>query len=288
MSEAWVTGPVIMPRGVFDMTQFFKYLILTTLLILLVSSVSAAMVYQTGVLGVTGKGADGVQVPLGIPVTSLYLYTWISLGFLFLIAAGASQRNGEFWAILLPMFAAMFWWFGWLVMPTEQGIGIIIMAGVLAMGVYFKGKQQEKFGIAGPGSPFLNIVFWMIILQASIGFINEVGLFHGHAIAATPLTYQNADLSTTVPATLKTGGFFEGLVDTVYIMTGGVVAAIIMISKILINIVYFKGLVLSIAPFLAGSAAVNLFLNVMTVAIDFIVAIAMWMWIFKPPLGESV
>ena len=65
-------------------------------------------------------------------------------------------------------------------------------------------------------------------------------------------------------------------------------SAMIMFWKVLLGIVYFKGLVLSIAPFLAGNTIVDLFLNVITVGIDIIVVIAVWVWLFKPPIGEAI
>lgn len=264
-----------------------KALIAIIAILMLVGVCTAGTVYATQGMGETDQGIDGVRVPIGIPVTYKYLYTWISLMFLGLIAASASQKNGEFWAILLPIFAAMFVWFGWLVMPMEQGGGIVIMCGVLAFAVYMKGKQQEKFGIAGPGSPFLNIVFWMIIIQASIGFINGLGLFgETGGSAVTPLQYQNVDLMSTVPTTMESGGLLSGLTSVLYFSGACAIAAVMLVVKVLLAIVYFEGLVLSIAPFLAGSAAVLLFLHVMTVAIDFVVAIAMWNWFFKPPAGE--
>ena len=276
-----------MLRGVCEMKP--KYLILMVVILLLAGVVSADVSYATQGAGETDKGADGVMVPIGIPVTHLYLYTWISLGFLALIAASAAQRNGEFWAILLPIFAAMFVWWGWLVMPTAQGIGIIIMTGVLAFAVYAKGKQQEKFGIAGPGSPFLNIVFWMVIIQASIGFINATGLFSGTGNSAvTPLLYQNVDLATSVPDIASTGGFFKDITADLYLMGAAGFSAMMMFWKVLLGIVYFKGLVLSIAPFLADNTIVDLFLNVLTVGIDIVVVIAVWIWLFKPPIGEAV
>lgn len=267
-----------------------KLWIIPLLIMLLLPCVSASTtVYATQGIGETDKGESGVLVPIGIPVELVYIYTWISLGFLFLIAAGASQKNGEFWAILLPIFASMFVWWGWLTMPTAQGIGIIFMSGILAIGIYFKGKQQERFGIAGPGSPFLNIVFWMVIVQASMGFINATGLFDGTGNSAiSPLQYQNVDLTEVVPDIAKTGGFFQDLTSDLYLVGTGAWAAMTMMWKVLISIVYFKSLVLSIAPFLADVTIVDLFLNVITVAIDFIILVAVWMWLFKPPMGETV
>ena len=264
------------------------YFAVILILTLLVGFASAGVVQDSQYAGVTGKGPDGVLVPLGIPVTYIYLYTWISLCILFLIAASASQRNGEFWAILLPLFAAMFVWWGWLVMPTEAGMGIIIMAAVLAIGIYFKGKQQAAFGIAGPGSPFLNIVFWMIIMQASIGFINSVGLFSFAPLAVTPLEYQNVDLASSVPDYAQTGGYNANVVSTMFIAAQAAVSSVTLVWNILIGIVWFKSLVLSIAPFIGQYAIIDLFLNVISVGIDFIIAIAVWTMLFKPPMGENI
>ena len=257
-------------------------------LLLLIGSVSADYFEEQGT-GIMMSGIAGVRVPLGIPVTMLYLYTWISLGILFLIAATASQRNGEFWTILLPMVAAMFVWFGWMRMPIPQGYGIIIMSCVLALGIYFKGKQQEKFGIAGPGSPFLNIVFWMVMLQASVALINKFGLFKGGGNASiTNPAYANVDLITTVPKMAEAGGFFSGMTSTLYLMTQAIIDIFIMAIAVFKGIFNFQSLVLSIAPFLQQFPEITLFLGVLTVAIDFIVLVALWMWIFKPPIGETV
>lgn len=269
-----------------------KYFFSIFLLMLLVGIASAETGEQWA--GVTGKGENGVLVPLGIPVEYVYVYTWISLCILFLIAASASQRNGEFWAILLPLFAAMFVWWGWLVMPTEAGMGVIIMASILALGIYFKGKQQEKFGIAGPGSPFLNIVFWMIIIQASIGFINAVNvqseIFGSNSTnsAITPTAYQNVDLSANVPKYAQTGGVGADIASTIYFAAQAAYSVLILFWKVVMGIIWFKSLVLSIAPFLAEYSIVNLFLNVISVGIDFIIAIAVWTMIFKPPIGENI
>jgi hypothetical protein len=270
-----------------------KHLWFIMIAILCLTTAASAVTYTTQGAGETDLGPSGVLVPLGIPADYLYIYTWISLGFLFLIAGTASQRNGEFWAILLPIFAAMFVWFGWLKLLTPeaqaQEWGIVLMCGVLAFAVYMKGKQQEKFGIAGPGSPFLNLVFWMVIIQASMGFINATGLFGGTGnSAATPLQYQNVDLTTTVPHLAQTGGFFDTITSDLYLMGAAAWSAATMIWKVLMAVVYFKGLVISIAPFLNDVAIVDAFLNVFTVAIDFMIMIAVWIWLFKPPVGESI
>lgn len=58
--------------------------------------------------------------------------------------------------------------------------------------------------------------------------------------------------------------------------------------NVILSIVYFKGLVLSIAPFLADSTIVDLGLNVFTVAIDVVISYTFLTWFFKTPPGEAV
>jgi hypothetical protein len=251
-----------------------------------VSTVSAT--YTTQYSSVTMYGACGARVCLGFPPEYVYFYNYIALGFLFLIATSASERNSSFFALLLPLFAAMFAWFRWLILPSASQVGgTIVCCAILAVAVYMKGKQQEKFGIAGPGSPFLNIVFWMIVLQASMGFINAMGLFDFN-VANTPSQYQNVDLSSTVPNTMGAGGLWQSITSDAYLLGSMMVSGLMMMLSALTAIIYFKGLVLSIAPFIANEPVVDLMLNVITVGIDFVIVVAMWMWYFKPPLGESV
>ena len=255
----------------------------TPLLIAFVSATS----YAEQTLGVTTFGPNGVYVDLGIPSNLIYFYNYISLGFLFLIASSASERNNEFWAILLPIFAAMFAYFRWLTGPdTAQLMGIIICCGVVAAGVYIKARQQAKFGIAGPGSPFLNLVFWMVVVQASIGFINATGLFSGSS-AVSPDTYNNIQLSTEVQNISGTGGWWDTITADAMLLGQAAFAAWGMLWGTLTAVVNFQSLVLSIAPWLANTPLVSTLLIMITIGIDFMIAIAVWLWLFKPPVGET-
>lgn len=263
-------------------------LLVVSTLLSLVHISSATTQYATQYSAVSMLGPTGVGVSLGFPTEYIYFYNYISLGFLFLIATSASERNSSFFALLLPLFAAMFAWWGWLVVPTGSQLwGIVICCGVLATAIFFKGKQQEKFGIAGPGSPFLNIVFWMVVIQASIGFINASGLFAFNS-AVTPSQYQTVQLSTTVPNIAGTGGWWNTITSDAYLLGSAAFSAWGMLWGTLSAIVNFKALVISIAPFMATSPLVDTMLTVITIGIDFIIAIAVWMWLFKPPLGETV
>ena len=127
------------------------------------------------------------------------------------------------------------------------------------------------------------------MLQASVSLINEFGLFKGGGNASiTNPTYANVNLINTVPTMAQTGGFFSGMTSTLYLMTQAIIDVFQMMMAVLVGIFNFRSLVLSIAPFLQQFPEVDLFLGIMTVAIDFIVLVAIWMWIFKPPIGETV
>lgn len=279
-----------------------KYFVVLVLLVAIVGTVSADVISQGA--GFTDNGVcNGVRAPL-FPCTTVYnqyvwVYTWISIGFLGLIAGTASQKNAEFWAFLLPVFAAMFVWFGWMQLSAVNGvdqmprlIGIIIMSGMLALAIYMKGRQQEKFGIAGPGNPILNIVFWMFMIQASIACINAIGMFGDVGNASPTLDgIQNGisgDLASNVPAISETGGFLSGLTSDLFLASAGVIAAFLFLIKIVVSIVWFQSLVLSVAPFLAGNAIVGYFLTALSVALDFAYAILFINLIFKLPMGESI
>jgi hypothetical protein len=279
-----------------------RYFIGIILMVALVGIVSADTISQGAGLTMDGT-CNGIRAPL-LPCTTAYnqyvwVYTWISIGFLGLIAGTASQKNAAFWAFLLPVFAAMFVWFGWMQLSAVNGvdqmprlIGIIIMSGMLALAIYMKGRQQENFGIAGPGNPILNIVFWMFMIQASIACINAIGMFGDVGNASSTLNgIQNGisgDLQSNIPAISETGGFLSGLTSDLYLAGAGVIAAFLFLIKIVVSIVWFQSLVLSIAPFLAGNTIVGYFLTAMSVALDFAYAILFINLIFKLPMGESI
>ena len=257
---------------------------------LLVSTASAVVSYAPAYSGLTmyGDCPGGAMVCLGFPIEFVYFYNYISIGFLFLIASSASERNSSFFAILLPLFAGLFAWWRWLVLPSfEQVGGVIICCAVLAVAIYMKGKQQEKFGIAGPGSPFLNIVFWMVVVQASIGFINSMGMFE-YNVMVTPDVFQNVVLANTVAMHMGAGGVWSAITSVAYLAGGLAISALLMMLDTLLAIVYFKGLVLSIIPFAADIQIVDDMLMVITVGIDVVIIFAIFLWYFKPGAGETV
>lgn len=157
--------------------------------------------------GVTSKGPSGMLVDLRLP-DPMY-YPWISLFLLFLVTSLASKNNLRFMAVLVPVMAALFFFFGWLYGTYVSAI--IPFCGLLGATYYMKGSLRENYGTGGPGSMLMNIVVFMIILQMSVGFINETGWL-GHAAVITPKNeFSNVDLTTVRDGVSNFGGINDPL-----------------------------------------------------------------------------
>ena len=157
--------------------------------------------------GVTAKGANGVLVDLRLP-NNMY-YPWIALFLIFLITSLSSKVNIRFMAILMPVMAAIFWWFGWL--SGTYLSAVIPFCCILGVTYYMKGSLRENFGVGGPGSLLLNILVFMIILQSMIGFVNGLGIFHHTSIATPSNEYTNIGLTTVQTDCQNFGGINDPL-----------------------------------------------------------------------------
>lgn len=152
--------------------------------------------------GVTSKGASGVMVDLRLP--SATYYPWIALFLLFLITALASKGNVRFMAIIIPIMATIFWWFGW--MTFSYTAAVVPFACLLGAIFYMKGSLRENYGVGGSGSMLVNIVVFMIILQMMIGFINGIGVFNQAGTMNPSNEFSNVDLLTIQNGTQNFGG----------------------------------------------------------------------------------
>lgn len=157
--------------------------------------------------GVTNKGPSGVLVDLRLP--SATYYPWIALFILFLVTSLSSKNNIRFMALLMPILAAMFWWFGW--MNGAYLASVIPFACLLGAVYYMKGSLRENYGVGGAGSMLLNIVVFLIIMQMMIGFINGMGVFNQTAQMTPSNEFSNLDLTTIRNDTQNFGGINDPL-----------------------------------------------------------------------------
>jgi hypothetical protein len=192
------------------------HIILLAALALLVIPATAATGNVSAGMSATMKGPYDILVSLGIEnfiplLQARMYYNWISVLILLGIGAMASSRTTRFIGLLFPVVAALLMYFGWFTYndPANPAriVGVVIVGIVLAAAIYMKGSLHERFGIAGPGSLMFNVVFFIILLQATVGFVNSTGLWGGIDAAPTASTeYSNIDLKAEVTSISNTGG----------------------------------------------------------------------------------
>jgi hypothetical protein len=106
----------------------------------------------------------------------LYVAQWIALGILFLLASAFSERTAKYGYVLIPLLAGLFAYFGWL-----QGYYLItIVPLLLSMGVITFLKEQFRLKLGGIGSNtslIWKIVYFLMVLQIAIVFVNGMGIY---------------------------------------------------------------------------------------------------------------
>jgi hypothetical protein len=119
----------------------------------------------------------------------------IALCFLFLLSSIWSEENARFGYILVPLMAAFFWWAGFLPFAyLTTVIPLMVFMGIIA---FMRSQLKYKWGVFGTSGGILyKLVFYLIMIQMAIGYINGIGLF-GNNFAATPVNeYTTYNLST--------------------------------------------------------------------------------------------
>ena len=116
---------------------------------------------------------------------------------LLFIGGFASQRSMRFSIMSIDLFAGIFWWFGWMsfYVPTSNTVNwwtplsLIILAGVMGGAIYLKEANRERYGTGGTGLTLINVLYYFILLQTIIGFVNMTGIWATNS-AVTPTAYQ--------------------------------------------------------------------------------------------------
>jgi hypothetical protein len=216
------------------------------------------------------NGPSGYLVSLGIEnvlnaVQATMMYNYIALSILFFIAAFAGARNEARFCVTIPIFALTFVAFGWLHAPNPiQSTAVIIICALLGVMIYMNQANQDRYGIKGPGSKLMNIVLFLILFQAAIGFTTSLNLFAagpsqvsssqcsigGQGIGATCDAYGNIQLSS-VSSISSSGGLLSQVIS--------VAAALPMMVLTLIVFMIQIGIAIIGAPFLIAATMEGLF-----------------------------
>lgn len=108
----------------------------------------------------------------------------IALSFIFLLASIWSEENARFGYVLVPLLTGFFWWAGFLPFAyLTTVIPLLIFMGIIG---FMRAQLKLKWGFGGSGGGILfKLVFFLIMLQMSIGYVNSMGIFVDN-LAATP------------------------------------------------------------------------------------------------------
>jgi hypothetical protein len=119
----------------------------------------------------------------------------IALSFLFLLSAVWSEENVRFGYILVPLLGAFFYWAGMLPFAYLTTIvPLLIFMGIIS---YMRSQLKYKWGVFGSGSGLLyKVVFFLIMIQLAIGYVNGLGLFAGSMAISPANEYTTYNLST--------------------------------------------------------------------------------------------
>lgn len=270
-------------------------LIVLALLVLAVPPVHAATENISASQAFTCKGAYGILVPLGfenfVPIAQARVYyNWISISVIVLLGAISSSRTTRFVAILIPVFAALFVFMGWMTNANpahpEQLWGVIVITALLAAMVYMKGSLHERFGIAGPGSMMFNVVFYILILQAVVGFVNSTAIWDYNSAPTASTQYSNIDLEAQVTTVSNTGGLLNDLAQVGTILLEMSIGVLKMFLSMGLALIAFSVVIAIIFPWIYPSAYGPTFLVILQLGIYIIYYMAFMRFVYKP-VGEG-
>lgn len=275
-----------------------RALLLIILLSILV--IAPALASDTNVSfsnGLTFTTPYGFRLSFGLenimpPSWAFLFYNGISLGLLFFIGGFASLRSTRFSIFCIDGFAAIFWWFGWLnfYIPASNSINwvtpmsLIILAGVMGGAIYLKEANRERYGTGGTGLTLINVLYFFILLQTVIGFVNVTGIWSTNT-AVTPSEYQynNVNLQQQVTVNSNLGGFMGGLISTATGLAALAIQAGQMILTVLQGICGYDSILFAAFPWITLSPVAMAFVWIFRVVILLLDAWFIFLIFFKPP-----
>ena len=168
----------------------------------------------------------------------------IAMCFLFLLASVWGEENARFGYILVPLMAAFFWWAGFLPYAyLATVVPLMVFMGAIA---FMRSQLKFKWGVFGTSGGLLyKVVFYLIMIQLAIGYINGIGLFSGD-FAPTPsneyTTYDLAKANATFASSsygIKAIDMISNGLQFVWTMFGilwSMIASVFVIYPTLVNV----------------------------------------------------
>jgi len=216
------------------------------------------MPYLTSAGSVLMNGPTPFLISLGIEnvvdlATATMLYNYIAVGFILAMAAMVGPRGEGRMCVVLPIFAGVFTWFGWLNAPNPaQTYAVIVVTALLGIAIYMNEQNRERYGVGGPGSKLMNIVYFIILFQVALGLVSSMNLFSmpgqqtpNMCVVGNSTWGAQCDsnglisLSSSVNSQAGTGGIMQDIISMGSAMVGVGVALLQMIVTVGVAIVAF-------------------------------------------------
>ena len=244
----------------------------------------------------------GLRLDFGLenimpPAWAFLLYNGMALVLLLFVGGFASQRSMRFSIMSVDFFAAIFWWFGWMSFynPTTNAVNwwtplsLIILAGIMGGAIYLKEANRDRYGTGGTGLTLINFLYFIILLQTVIGFVNMTGIWTENS-AITPSSYQynNVNLDAQVTSDSNVGGFMGGLVSTVEGLGAAAIQSGQMILTVIRGIIGYDTILETAFPWISASAAGVAFIDCFRVVILLLDGWFVFLIFFKPPVIDQV
>lgn len=269
---------------------------------LIVQTVSATQyVTQTNII--TFTNALGLMIPLGlenyVPVAdAIMYYNYIAVFAIMMIAAFAGQTNESRFTFFVPIFAGLMVFIGWLHAPDPVSYyGMIIGCILLGALMYINDMNHEKYGLPGPGTKLLTIVFMIIVFEASVTLMSTSGLNIFPEVGNSGQSQQsltcngygyscdangNIMLGASVQTINNQGGTGLNVLSIGLWAIQAMISAITFLIKIVAAILLFSVVLVAAYPALGASPQAMLFLGIMQLVIWAIYTVAFINWYFKP------
>ena len=282
-----------------------RLLVIITALLSLVSMASAGTEYVIMAGAVTTKPLLGLLISLGIEnfvsaVNAVYLYNMIAVSVLFLIAAFSGPRSETMFCIIVPIFAGLFEWFGWLRMtdatthlPSQTAqtglMGVTVVVFLLGIFLYMNEQNREKYGVGGPGAKWLNIAIYIALFNISLGVVTGFATFP--IGSQSPISdacvvgfncdrFGNIDFDTTMHQVGSSAGVGNDIYATGAALTGAIGSMFLILIGLAASLVtfpiWFGNIIGGIIPWFTSTSYYTLLVGAMGTVIVIVYILGFW------------
>lgn len=257
---------------------------------------------------VTTKGALGILISLGIEnyvtaAQAYYCYNLISIAIILFIAAMSGPRSETAFCIVVPIFAGLFMYFGWLRLATAsqtQGLFYLtVILGLLGVLMYMNEQNRVTYGSVGPGSKLFNIAVFLALFGASLSLISGFSILDlgqtqsnpGTCVVGLPCDANNNFDFQTMKGSMGEAGTLNIGNAMGWMVEKGLSMAIVLIN-VLVGVFAFPYILNQtmegIAPGISTNAMWLLTLSIIELSVVFIYAISIYEFFTKAPAGSTL